>query len=69
MSKEAREYDLEDRLVAYAALVIAHYRSQSEEVAEMEDEAAYRKRKATFMGIPVALVPLVRRLLAKCAAV
>jgi hypothetical protein len=49
--------------------VIAHYRGQSEEVAEMEDEAAYRKRKATFMGIPVALVPLVRRLLAKCAAV
>ena len=49
--------------------VIAHYEGQSEEGAEAEDEAAYRKRKATFMGIPVSLVPRVRRLLARCAAV
>ena len=49
--------------------LISHYENQSETAAEAEDEAAYRQRKATFMGIPVSLVPRVRQLLAKCAAV
>ena len=47
--------------------VITHYERQSDAEAVAEDEAAYRRRKETFMEIPVDLVPSVRRLLAKHA--
>ena len=47
--------------------VITHYERQSDVDAVAEDEAAYRRRKETFMEVPVELVPTVRRLLAKRA--
>ena len=44
--------------------VLAHYKSQSEEEAVAEDEAAYEDPKQTVMEIPNELVPTVRELLA-----
>ena len=45
--------------------VLAHYEKQSEEIAVVEDEAAYKKRTQTAMEIPIQLVPDVRKLIAK----
>jgi len=45
--------------------VLDHYEAQTEEEAVAEDEAAYEDTSQTFMGIPNALVPKVRELIAK----
>ena len=45
--------------------VLAHYKSQSEEEAVAEDEAAFEATGQTLMEIPTDLVPKVRELIAK----
>ena len=45
--------------------VLAHYEAQTEEEAVAEDEAAFANQTETVMEIPIALVPVVRELLAK----
>lgn len=45
--------------------VLAHYDEQTEEEAVAEDEAAFADQTQAVMEIPLALVPIVRELLAK----
>jgi hypothetical protein len=45
--------------------VLEYYETQSEEEAVAEDEAAYEAITHTAMEVPVALVPVVRELIAK----
>lgn len=45
--------------------ILAHYESQSEEEAVVEDEAAWEDSSHTFVEIPNDLVPTVRELIAK----
>ena len=45
--------------------VLAHYEEQTEAEAVAEDEAAVEDPTQTVMGIPRALVPAVRELIAK----
>jgi hypothetical protein len=47
--------------------VLAHYENQTEEDALSEDEAAWKKRTATFIEVPNKLLPRIRELLAKTA--
>jgi hypothetical protein len=44
--------------------VIEHYDQQTDEEAVAEDEAAYESTTHTNMGVPVDLVPAVRKLIA-----
>jgi hypothetical protein len=41
-----------------------HYEKQTEEEQEAEHEAAYHAKDQTMMGVPIELVPEVRRLIA-----
>ena len=45
--------------------VVAHYESQTEDEAVVEDEEALRRPDQTVMEIPNRLVPVVRELLAR----
>jgi hypothetical protein len=45
--------------------IIAHYENQTEDEAVAEDEAAYHDDSVTMMGVPVALVPKVQKLIAR----
>lgn len=45
--------------------VIAHYENQTEDEALAEDEAARHAAEHTLMYVPKALVPAVRRLIAR----
>lgn len=45
--------------------VLQHYQAQSDAEAVAEDEAAFGKPSRTAMKVPIALVPEVRKLLAK----
>ena len=45
--------------------VVAHYRTQSEDEAVAEDEAALDPSRGTVMEVPADLVPAVRKLIAK----
>ena len=45
--------------------VLKHYKAQTDAEAVAEDEAAFGKPSHTAMKVPVALVPDVRKLLAK----
>jgi hypothetical protein len=45
--------------------VLEHYEVQSDEEAVAEDEAAYEATTHTAMEVPVELVPVVRKLIAK----
>ena len=45
--------------------LLAHYESQTEEEAVEEDEGVPEDPSHSFMAIPKALVPSVRRLLAQ----
>ena len=47
--------------------VLAHYESQTEEQAAVEDEAAWQDRSETFIEVPNKLLPRIRELLAKTA--
>lgn len=47
--------------------VLAHYERQTEEDAVAEDEAAWKDRSATFIEVPIKLLPRIRALLAKTA--
>jgi hypothetical protein len=47
--------------------LIAHYDHQSDEDAIAEAEAAYRKRSASLVEVPVKLLPAVRKLIARRA--
>lgn len=47
--------------------IIAHYENQSDEEAIAEAEAAYRSNTTTMMAVPVELVPVVERMIAKRA--
>jgi hypothetical protein len=47
--------------------VIDHYQKQTEDDAVAEDEAAYKDSQITMMAVPAALVPAVRKLIAKRA--
>jgi hypothetical protein len=47
--------------------VIAHYEGQTDAEAIAEDEAAHRRRKTTFIEVPVKMVPQIQRMLAKSA--
>ncbi len=45
--------------------VLAHYEEQTEDEAVAEDEAAFADSTQTVMEVPHALVPAIRKLLAK----
>jgi len=45
--------------------VLKHYETQADEEAVAEDEDAFGRPSHTTMKVPVALVPEVRKLLAK----
>jgi len=45
--------------------VLAHYEDQTEEETVAEDEAAFENRTQTSMEVPIELVPVVRKLIAK----
>jgi len=45
--------------------VLEYYEGQSEEEALAKDEAAFENTKQTIMEVPIELVPMVRKLLAK----
>lgn len=45
--------------------LLAHYETQTDDEAIAEDEAAYDSPTETMMQVPVALVPLVRELIAQ----
>lgn len=45
--------------------VLKHYGTQTEEEAVAEDEASFEAPTHTAVGVPVALVPKVRQLIAK----
>ena len=45
--------------------VLEYYESQSDEEAAAEIEAAFKGRTHTTMEVPVALVPIVRTLIAE----
>ncbi len=45
--------------------ILNHYESQTDEEAAAEDEAAFERATHTAMKVPVALVPEVRKLLAR----
>ena len=45
--------------------VLAHYEEQTENEAVAEDEVAFADSTQTVMEVPHALVPAIRRLLAK----
>lgn len=47
--------------------VLAHYERQTEKEALTEDEAAWKKRTATFIEVPVKLLPRIREILARSA--
>jgi hypothetical protein len=47
--------------------VLRHYQAQSDAQAVAEDEASFGKPSHTAMKVPIALVPEVRKLLAKHA--
>ncbi|TVQ31911.1 MAG: hypothetical protein EA376_07960 [Phycisphaeraceae bacterium] len=48
--------------------VLEHYKSQSEEEAVAEDEAAWDDVTQTIMAVPVDLAPAVRDLLSRRAS-
>ncbi|WP_328987807.1 hypothetical protein [Thiorhodovibrio winogradskyi] len=45
--------------------VLAHYETQTEDEALIEDEAAFEMRGQTMMEVPTELVPGIRQLIAK----
>ena len=45
--------------------VLAHYENQTEDEAVAEDEAAYEAEGQTVMIVPTALVPEIRKLIAR----
>ena len=45
--------------------LLDHYEEQSDEEAVAEDEAAFKTTTHTAMRVPVELVPMVRKLLAR----
>ena len=45
--------------------VLAHYQTQTDAEAVAEDEAVYERPDQALMGVPTALVPAVRELIAK----
>ena len=45
--------------------VLASYETQTEEEAVAEDEAAYEDSTQTMIEVPKALVPAIRKLIAK----
>jgi hypothetical protein len=45
--------------------VLAHYEEQTEAEAVAEDEAAFEEPTQTVMEVPIALVPVIRELIAK----
>ena len=45
--------------------VIDHYENQTEDEAVAEDEAAFRTRQMSMIAVPVKLVPVVTKLIAK----
>ena len=45
--------------------VLTHYQAQSDAEAVAEDEAAFGRPSHTAMKVPAALVPEIRKLLAK----
>ncbi len=47
--------------------LIAHYDQQSDTDAIAEAEAAYRKRSATVIEVPVKFLPAIRKLIARRA--
>ncbi len=47
--------------------VLAHYKSQSDDEAVAEDEAAWEDSFQTFIKVPNDMIPPVRELLAKRA--
>lgn len=47
--------------------VLAHYGKQSDEEAVAEDEAAFVKGSRTIVKVPAALMPVIRRIIAKQA--
>jgi len=44
--------------------VLAHYEEQTEDEAVAEDEAAFEDTTQTVLGVPHALVPAIRELIA-----
>ncbi len=45
--------------------VLKHYEEQSDAAAAAEDDAAFKRPTQTAIGVPVALVAKVRRLIAQ----
>ena len=48
--------------------VLAHYESQTEEEAVIEDEHAFKKGGRTMVEVPTELMPVVREIIAQYKA-
>ena len=48
--------------------VLAHYESQTEEEAVIEDEHAFKKRGGTMVEVPAELMPVIREIIAQYKA-
>ena len=48
--------------------VLAHYESQTEEEAVIEDERAFKKRGGTMVEVPAELMPVIREIIAQYKA-
>jgi hypothetical protein len=47
--------------------VVRHYETQSAADAAAEDADAYKKRRESFIAVPIKLLPTVRKLIARRA--
>jgi hypothetical protein len=48
--------------------VLAHYETQTEEVAVAEDERAFKNKQRAVIEVPVELVPVIREIIAQYKA-
>ena len=48
--------------------VLAHYETQTEEEALNEDERIFKDKDRTVIEVPVALIPVIRELIAQYEA-
>ncbi len=48
--------------------VLAHYETQTEEEAVVEDKRAFRSRERTVVEVPIELMPVIREIIAQYEA-
>ncbi|MDI6768116.1 MAG: hypothetical protein QMD04_00400 [Anaerolineales bacterium] len=49
--------------------VLAHYETQSEDDAAVEDEKAFKGKTRTVIEVPIELMPVIREIIAQYEAV